>query len=83
MKDKCKAFFAKPFFHDYRTLLGLWLLLGVLAAVMKMHSHNNFLIFRGVFSFSLRLPLCQSGLACCYGVWLCRCSCMWLSVVPI
>ncbi|MBQ7426438.1 MAG: DUF2029 domain-containing protein [Prevotella sp.] len=49
MMDKCKAFFAKPFFRDYRTLLGLWLLLGLLAAVMKMHSHNNFLIFRGVF----------------------------------
>ncbi len=49
MIDKCKAFFAKPFFHDYRTLLGLWLLLGLLAALMKMHSHNNFLIFRGVF----------------------------------
>ena len=47
--SKCKAFFAKPFFHDFRTLTGLWLLLGVLAAVMKMHSHNNFLIFRGVF----------------------------------
>ena len=47
--SKCKAFFAKPFFHDFRTLAGLWLLLGVLAAVMKMHSHNNFLIFRGVF----------------------------------
>ncbi len=49
MIDKCKALFAKPFFHDYRTLLGLWLLLGLLAAIMKMHSHNNFLIFRGVF----------------------------------
>ena len=49
MIEKCKALFAKPFFHDFRTLLGLWLLLGVLAGIMKMHSHNNFLIFRGVF----------------------------------
>ncbi len=49
MIDKCKAFLAKPFFRDYRTLLGLWLFLGVLAAIMKMHSHNNFLVFRGVF----------------------------------
>ena len=49
MIERCKAFFAKPFFHDFRTLAGLWLLLGVLAAIMKMHSHNNFLIFRGVF----------------------------------
>ena len=39
----------KSFLTDYRTLLGLWLLLGVVAAVMKMHSHNNFLVFRGVF----------------------------------
>lgn len=49
MKDKIQSFFARPFFRDYRTLLGLWLLLAVIAAVMKMHSHNNFLIFRGVF----------------------------------
>lgn len=49
MKEKIQSFFARPFFRDYRTLLGLWLLLAVVAAVMKMHSHNNFLIFRGVF----------------------------------
>ena len=49
MIEKCRAFFAKPFFHDYRTLLGLWLLLPVLGAIMKVHSCNNFLIFRGVF----------------------------------
>ena len=39
----------KSFLTDYRTLLGLWILLGVLATVMKYHSDNNFLIFRGVF----------------------------------
>jgi len=49
MIEKCKAFMARPFFHDFRTLLGLWLLLPVIAAVMKLHSCNNFLIFRGVF----------------------------------
>ena len=49
MIEKCKAILAKPFFRDFRTLAGLWLLLGVLAAVMKMHSHNNFLVFRGSF----------------------------------
>ena len=49
MTEKCRAFFAKPFFHDFRTLLGLWLLLPVLGAIMKVHSCNNFLIFRGVF----------------------------------
>ena len=49
MIEKCKELLAKPFFRDFRTLAGLWLLLGVLAAVMKMHSHNNFLVFRGSF----------------------------------
>lgn len=58
MIEKCKEILAKPFFRDFRTLAGLWLLLGVLAAVMKMHSHNNFLIFRGVFWHSWQgLPL--------------------------
>lgn len=47
--SRCKAFFARPFFRDFRTLAGLWLLLGLLAAVMKQHSHNNFLVFRGSF----------------------------------
>lgn len=49
MIDKCKAILGKPFFHDYRTLLGLWLILGIVSALAKMHAHNNFLIFRGVF----------------------------------
>lgn len=49
MKAKIQTFFARPFWRDYRTLLGLWLLLPVVAALMKMHSHNNFQIFRGVF----------------------------------
>ncbi|MCR5512893.1 MAG: DUF2029 domain-containing protein [Prevotella sp.] len=49
MIEKCKEILAKPFFRDFRTLAGLWLLLGVLAAVMKIHSHNNFLVFRGSF----------------------------------
>ena len=49
MIEKCKAFLAKPFFRDYRILLGLWLILGIVSALAKMHSHNNFLIFRGVF----------------------------------
>ena len=49
MIDKCKAILTKPFFRDYRTLLGLWLILGIVSALAKMHAHNNFLIFRGVF----------------------------------
>ena len=50
---RCRAILAKPFFHDMRTLLGLWLLLPVVGAVMKLHSCNNFLIFRGVFWHAL------------------------------
>ena len=47
--ERCRQLLARPFFHDYRTLLGLWLLLGVLAGIMKLAHHNNFQIFRGVF----------------------------------
>ena len=50
MIEKCKAFIAKPFFHDFRTLAGLWIvILPLLAAIMKVHSCNNFLIFKYVF----------------------------------
>lgn len=47
--DKIKRFFAKPFFSDPRTLLGLWILLPVIAGLMKIHKCNNFLIFKYVF----------------------------------
>ena len=40
-------FFQKPLFSDYRTLFGLWLLLPITAALLKVN--NNFLIFRYVF----------------------------------
>ena len=49
MKERLCAFFSKPFWSNYRTLFGLWILLALIAATMKMHSHNNFLIFKGVF----------------------------------
>lgn len=42
-------FFKKPFFSDPRTLLGLWLLLGLIAALLKANKCNNFLIFKYVF----------------------------------
>ena len=48
-KEKLSTFLRHPLLRDYRLLFGLWMLLAVVAAVMKMHSHNNFLIFRGVF----------------------------------
>lgn len=42
----------KAFLTDYRTLLGLWLLLGAIAALCKLGAtqHNNYLIFAGSFS---------------------------------
>ena len=49
MKQKIGIFLRHPMLRDYRLLFGLWMLLAVVAALTKMHSHNNFLIFRGVF----------------------------------
>ncbi len=54
------TFIHKPFFSDYKTLCGLWLLLAVVAWVMKYFhdSYNNFLIFRYTFWHALsRLSL--------------------------
>lgn len=44
-----RAFLQKPFFSDGRTLFGLWLLLPVIASLLKISKHNNYLIFRYVF----------------------------------
>ena len=42
----------------YRTLLGLWLLLPVIATLLKLSKHNNFLIFRYVYWHTIeQLPL--------------------------
>lgn len=52
---KAKAFFAKPFFHDRRTILWLWIALSVIAAVLKYNrTDNNYRIFRGVFWHTLQ-----------------------------
>ena len=52
---KAKAFFAKPIFHDRRTILWLWIALSVIAAVLKYNrTDNNFRIFRGVFWHTLQ-----------------------------
>ncbi len=39
----------RAFFRDRRTLLALWVLLPVVAALTKLHACNNFLIFRASF----------------------------------
>ena len=51
MEDKGRVtkWLQSPVLRDRRLLFGLWLMLGVVAALAKLHSHNNFLIFRGVF----------------------------------
>ena len=46
---RAKRFFERPFFSDPRTLLWLWLLLGLVSSLMKFHKCNNFLIFKYVF----------------------------------
>ena len=48
-QDTLRRFFKKPFFNDPRTLLGLWLLLPVIAGLLKINKCNNFLIFKYVF----------------------------------
>lgn len=48
-QDTLRRFFKKPFFNDPRTLLGLWLLLPVIAGLLKTNKCNNFLIFKYVF----------------------------------
>lgn len=47
--EALRRFFRKPFFTDPRTLVGLWLLLPVVAALLKLSKCNNFLIFKYVF----------------------------------
>lgn len=36
-----RHFFGRPFFSDPRTLLGLWLILGVVSALIKIHKCKN------------------------------------------
>ena len=49
LTQRINNFVSKPFFSDPRTLLGLWLLLPVISALMKINKCNNFLIFKYVF----------------------------------
>lgn len=49
MKERIKQFLTLPFLSDRRVLLGIWTLLS-LVGMLKLHrSHNNFLIFKGVY----------------------------------
>ena len=49
MKERIKQFLTLPFLSDRRVHLGIWTLLS-LVGMLKLHrSHNNFLIFKGVY----------------------------------
>ncbi len=55
LRQRVLQLFQRPFFSDNRTLLGLWLLLPLAAALVKITKHhNNFLIFCGVFRHTLQ-----------------------------
>ena len=47
-------FFKKPFFRDYRTLFGLWMILPIIMWIMKMTRANNYDIYRGSFWNAVR-----------------------------
>ncbi len=49
LRDRLAHFFALPLWREPRTLLILWTLLPIVAAIAKMSRHNNFLIFRHVY----------------------------------
>ena len=56
--QRLSLFLQNPFFSDYRSLFGLWLLLPVIATLLKLSKHNNFLIFRYVYWHTIeQLPL--------------------------
>ncbi len=39
----------RKWLRDYRTLLGLWVVIGIVSALCKLHAHNNYDIFRYVY----------------------------------
>ena len=57
--EKIIAFFRKPFFSDYRTILLVWIVMCLVVAITKSYnSDNNFRIFIGVWYHTLdELPL--------------------------
>lgn len=57
--EEIKLFLSKPFFQDKRTLLGLWVVLSIVAALLKVYKRdNNFKVFKGVYWHTIeQLPL--------------------------
>jgi hypothetical protein len=58
-RDRCARFFRHPVFHDYRTILFLWVLMCLIVTVTKVYnSDGNWMIFRGVYHHTVaQLPL--------------------------
>ena len=58
-RNKIAQFLAKPFFHDYRTIFVLWVLMCIIVAITKSYnSDGNYRIFIGVWNHTVeQLPL--------------------------
>ena len=58
-RNKIAQFLAKPFFHDYRTIFVLWVLMCIIVAITKSYnSDGNYRIFIGVWNHTIeQLPL--------------------------
>lgn len=66
MQKHLKRLLKRPWLRDFKTLFALWLILGIVSALCKLHAHNNYNIFRYVFyntinSTSLYAPSTDGG----------------------
>lgn len=59
LRDRCIKVLAHPVFHDYRTILVLWVLMCLIITITKVYnSDGNWMIFRGVWYHTVaELPL--------------------------
>ena len=58
-RDKVAQLLSKPFFHDYRTILVMWIVMCLILAITKSYnSDGNYRIFIGVWYHTIeQLPL--------------------------
>ena len=59
VRSKIGQFLNKPFFHDYRTILAIWVIMCLIVAITKSYnSDGNYRIFIGVWNHTIQqLPL--------------------------
>ena len=58
MKDKIIAFFHRPIWSNYRFLLFVWAMLGLITGITRLGNGNNYKVFAGMFWHALhQLPL--------------------------